>query len=123
VALRLDPGRPGDPRRSCCSAAYRRQPGEQSKAYDTAIRVYDPRIDGWRVTVVAPVSGATVNLIAREHGDQIWLEGRSPDNSLLRWTFSEFSGQRVRWQGFVSKTRASPGSAMRRSSFSATRSW
>ena len=28
-----------------------RKPGQQSKSYDTAIRAYDPRIDGWRVTV------------------------------------------------------------------------
>src|SRR5919204_4424382 len=80
-----------------------REPGQKSKAYDTAIRAYDPRIDGWRVTVVAPVYGATVTLIAREHDDEIWLEGRSPENNLMRWTFSEFSDERVRWQGFVSK--------------------
>jgi hypothetical protein len=80
-----------------------REPGEQSTSYDTAIRAYDPRIDAWRVTVVAPVYGATVNLIAREHDDEIWLEGRSPDNDLLRWTFSEFSDERVLWRGFVSK--------------------
>jgi hypothetical protein len=80
-----------------------REPGQQSKAYDTAIRVYDPKLDAWRVTVVAPVYGATVNLIAREHGDEIWLEGRGPEGRPVRWTFSEFSHERVRWQGFVSK--------------------
>lgn len=79
-----------------------REPGQQSRAYDTAIRAYDPKIDAWRVTVVAPIFGAAVNLIAREHGDEIWLEGRAPDNSLIRWTFSEFSDERVRWQGFAS---------------------
>jgi hypothetical protein len=80
-----------------------REPGQESKAYDTAIRAYDPRIDRWRVTVVAPVYGASINLIAREQGGEIWLEGRSPDDNLLRWTFSEFSDEQVRWQGFVSK--------------------
>ncbi len=80
-----------------------REPGQQSKAYDTAIRAYDPRSGEWRVTVVAPVYGATVNLIAREHDDEIWLEGRGPENELVRWTFSEFSAERVRWQGFESK--------------------
>jgi hypothetical protein len=80
-----------------------REPGEQSKSYDTAVRAYDPRIDAWRVTVVAPVYGATVNLIARKHDDEIWLAGRSPDNNLVRWTFSQFSDERVLWQGFVSK--------------------
>ena len=80
-----------------------REPGERSRAYDTAVRAYDPKIDAWRVSVVAPIFGASINLIAREHGDQIWLEGRSPENDLLRWTFSEFSDERVRWQGYLSK--------------------
>ena len=81
-----------------------RDQGQESMAYDTAIRAYDPKIDAWRVTAVFPVYGATVNLIAREHGDEIWLEGRSPpDDNLIRWTFSEFSDERVRWQGYVSK--------------------
>ena len=73
-----------------------------SKEYGTTIRVYDPKIDGWRVTFVAPIAGATVNLIAREHDDEIWLEGRGPDNSLCRWTFSEITDERVLWQGFAS---------------------
>lgn len=80
-----------------------REPGKPSRAYDTAIRAYDPSIDAWRVSVVAPLFGASINLIAREHGDEIWLEGRSPENDLLRWAFSEFSDERVRWQGYVSK--------------------
>jgi hypothetical protein len=80
-----------------------RAPGQQSRSFDTAIRVYDPQIDAWRVTAVFPIYGATVNLIAREHGDEIWLEGPSPDGDLFRWTFSEFSDERVRWQGYVSK--------------------
>jgi hypothetical protein len=79
-----------------------RDTGKPAKAYDTAIRVYDPTIEGWRVTVVAPIFGAVVNLIAREHGDEIWLEGRFPDGKPVRWTFSEFSDDRVRWQGYFS---------------------
>jgi len=79
-----------------------RAAGEPSKVYDTAIRVYDPGLDAWRVTAIAPIYRATIQLIAREHGDEIWQEGRSPENALLRWTFSEFSDERVLWQGFVS---------------------
>jgi hypothetical protein len=86
-----------------CPPRRKREPGQQSKEYGTTIRSYDPRIDGWRVTFVAPVNGATVNLIAREHQGEIRLEGRGPDNNLLRWTFSEFSDERVRWQGFISR--------------------
>ena len=84
-----------------------REPGQPSKEYGMTIRAYDPKIDGWRVTFVAPISGATVNLIAREHDDEIWLEGRGPDNSLCRWTFSEMTDRRVRWQGFASADEGS----------------
>jgi hypothetical protein len=80
-----------------------RELGQESRAYDTAIRFYDPKIRAWRVTVVAPIYGGVVDLIAREHGDEIWLEGRAPDGDLWRWTFSEFSAERVVWRGFVSK--------------------
>ena len=84
-------------------ARGRREPDQKQTAYDTAVRAYDPNIDAWRVTAIFPIYGGTINLIAREHGDEIWLEGRSPENNMLRWTFSEFSEERVRWQGFVSK--------------------
>jgi hypothetical protein len=77
--------------------------GEKQTAYDTAIRAYDPKIDAWRVTAIFPIYGGTISLIARERDDEIWLEGRSPENNMLRWTFSEFSDDRVRWQGFISK--------------------
>jgi len=79
-----------------------REPGETSHEYGTTIRAYDPRIDAWRVTYMTPVHGASVNLIARERGDEIWLEGRSPNNDLYRWTFSDITSEHARWQGFVS---------------------
>ena len=80
-----------------------REPHERSKAYDLAVRIYDPKIDAWRVTATFPIYGATVDLIAREHGDEIWQEGRSPEHNLLRWTFSDFGDDRARWQGYLSK--------------------
>jgi len=79
-----------------------REQGQPSKEYGTTVRAYDPEIDGWRVTYVAPVYGATVNLIARQHGDEIWLEGRAPNNDLFRWTFSEITSDRFRWRGYES---------------------
>jgi hypothetical protein len=78
-------------------------PGEGSKAYDTAIRVYDPRTDTWRVTVVAPIYGVTLNLVAQEHDGEIWLEGTGPEGKPVRWTFSEFTASRVRWQGYATR--------------------
>jgi hypothetical protein len=74
--------------------------GERSRSYDTAIRAYDPRTNAWRVTVVAPIYGVTVNTIAREHDGEIWEEGIGPQGTPVRWTFSEFSQHRVLWRGF-----------------------
>jgi hypothetical protein len=75
---------------------------EPSHEYGTTIRVYDPKIDGWRVTFISTVFGATVNLTGRKHGDEIWLEGPGPDGRPNRWTFSEITDESVRWQGFIS---------------------
>jgi hypothetical protein len=80
-----------------------RAAGEASRAYDVAVRRYDPKSDTWHVSIAAPIFGVTVNLIAHEHGDEIWLEGPGPQGLPVRWTFSEFSDDRVRWQGYVSK--------------------
>jgi hypothetical protein len=79
-----------------------RSPEQQSNEYGTTLRAYNSKIDGWRVTYVAPVHGGTVNLIARKHGDEIWLEGRAPNNDLYRWTFSEITPERFRWRGYDS---------------------
>jgi hypothetical protein len=79
-----------------------RSPEQASSEYGTTLRAYNPKIDGWRVTYVAPVHGGTVNLVAREHGDEIWLEGRAPNNDLYRWTFSEITQNRFRWRGYDS---------------------
>jgi hypothetical protein len=40
-----------------------RASGEASSSYDAAIRAYDPETDTWRVTVVAPIYGATVVML------------------------------------------------------------
>jgi hypothetical protein len=85
-----------------------RASGEGSRSYDAAIRAYDPETDTWRVTVVAPIYGATVTMVAREQGDEIWLEGKSPkSDDIWRWTFSEITRERIRWRGYVSKDEGS----------------
>ena len=80
----------------------RRRTGSPAKEYGTTVRFYDPRIDAWRVTFVAPVFGAIVSLIARPLGDTIVVEGRSPDNKLYRWIFSDITDQAFLWTGCTS---------------------
>lgn len=83
-----------------------RRAGQPFFEYGTTLRVYDPRIEAWRITFASAVNGTVVNLLARQRGDEIWLEGRAPDNRLFRWTFSEITDTSVRWQGFVSTDEA-----------------
>lgn len=79
------------------------QAGEEFFEYGTTVRIYDPRRDAWNVVFTSATTGAIVNLEAREVGEEIWLEGRGPEDRLDRWTFSEISPTFVRWQGFVSR--------------------
>lgn len=81
--------------------AERAKTGEPAREYGTTVRAYDPRTDTWRITFEAPVFGATVNLIARAVGDEIWLEGRSPDGKPIRWVFSEITDESFTWNGYV----------------------
>lgn len=80
----------------------RRKNGTPAREYGTTVRFYDPRIDAWRVTFVAPVFGAVVNLIARPVDDEIILEGRAPDNKFYRWIFSDITDHTFLWRGYVS---------------------
>ena len=70
--------------------------------YGTTVRFYDPRLDAWQVTYVAPVAGVTVHLVAREAGDGIVLEGRLPNGNPCRWTFTEIADDAFRWRGYES---------------------
>ncbi len=80
----------------------RRQTGAPANEYGTTLRFYDPKIGAWRVSFVAPVIGAIVNLIARRSRDDIVLEGRGPDGVLYRWMFSDITEETFRWRGYES---------------------
>jgi hypothetical protein len=80
-----------------------RAAGQESAEYGTTLRVFDPSIAGWRVVWIAAVSGRVVSLVGRDHHGEIRIEGRGPDESLYRWTFSEISDERFLWQGFQSE--------------------
>ena len=86
--------------------AERAETGAPAHEYGTTVRAYDAKLDAWRVTYVAPVYGATVNLLARPVGDEIWLEGSSPEDKPIRWVFSEITDESFRWRGHESSDEA-----------------
>jgi hypothetical protein len=55
------------------------------------------------VTAFSAVFGAAINLIAKEHGDEIWLEGPAlVDGQLYRWVFSDITPVSAHWRGYIS---------------------
>lgn len=71
-------------------------------AYGTTLRVYDPRIDAWRIQWTDPVTQTYFTMIGRKQGDDIVQLGKGPDGNLIRWSFSEITPQSFRWRGEVS---------------------
>lgn len=68
----------------------------------TTLRVYDPRIDAWRITWINPVNGAHDQMIGRKAGDAIVQEGASADGTKIRWSFVDITANSFRWTGEVS---------------------
>jgi len=67
--------------------------------FGTTLRIYDPSIEVWRVNWFNPHDGVRAELIARRRGDEIVQEGRFPDGTAIRWTFSEMTNTSFRWRG------------------------
>jgi len=66
--------------------------------YGTALRLYDPQIDAWRVVWASPVHGDLLTFVAREVGEEIVLEGTDADGSPMRWIFSDITPASFRWR-------------------------
>lgn len=70
--------------------------------YGTTLRVYDPRLDAWQIQWTDPVTQTYLAMIGRKQGSDIVQLGKSPDGSLIRWSFSGITHQSFRWRGEVS---------------------
>jgi hypothetical protein len=69
------------------------------KTYGTTLRVYDPKLDAWRIVWIDPPTGSQQTMVGRKVGDQIVLEGKGPDGVAIRWIFSEIKPDSFRWRG------------------------
>jgi hypothetical protein len=67
--------------------------------FGTTIRIYDPTIQAWRVNWFNPHDGIRAELIGRRRGQDIVQEGKFPDGTPIRWTFSEITENSYRWLG------------------------
>lgn len=96
-----------------------RADGAETLEYGTTLRIYDATIDVWRITWIAPPFGRVVNLIARPDSDEILLEGRAPNDWLMRWRFSEITDESFAGRATSQPTRVAPGLWPRRCAFAA----
>ena len=71
--------------------------------YGTTLRVYDPRLDAWRITWINPVNGTEMRLVGRRVGSQIVQTGADPDGRLVRWRFVDITEESFHWIGEVSE--------------------
>ncbi len=71
--------------------------------YGTTLRVYDPRIDAWRITWTNPVTGTETRLVGRRVGSQIVQTGADADGRLVRWVFAVVKEDAFHWRGEVSE--------------------
>ena len=70
--------------------------------YGSTLRQYDPKTDTWQISFFAPVYGVVVHLTARPKGDEIVLEGETPDGMSHRWVFSDITSDAFTWSGHES---------------------
>jgi hypothetical protein len=67
--------------------------------FGTTSRIYDPTIQAWRVNWFNPHDGIRAELVGRRRGNEIVQEGKFPDGTPIRWTFSDFAADSFRWRG------------------------
>jgi hypothetical protein len=67
--------------------------------FGTTLRIYDPSIKAWRVNWFNPHDGFRAELIGRRRGQDVVQEGKFPDGTPIRWTFSEITENSFLWRG------------------------
>ena len=67
--------------------------------YGTTLRVYDPGIDSWHILWTDPANQIYTQQIGRARGQDIVQEGKLPTGAILRWSFTEITGNFFHWLG------------------------
>jgi hypothetical protein len=75
---------------------------ENINSYGTTLRVYDPRLDAWRVQWFDPVTQNFSQMVGRAEGEEIVQDGTAADGRLIRWRFLEIEAASFLWRGEIS---------------------
>jgi hypothetical protein len=70
--------------------------------YGTSLRIYDPKLDAWRIFWFNPVTQDRTELIGRRIGNAVVQQGIIEDGSFIRWTFQDITPKSFTWRGEVS---------------------
>jgi hypothetical protein len=65
--------------------------------YGTTLRIYDPKLDAWRILWNDPAINFFSQQTARARGEDIVQEGPDPRGGSMRWTFSEIEPASFHW--------------------------
>jgi hypothetical protein len=67
--------------------------------YGTTIRIYDPKLDAWRVFWFNPVTQDRTELIGRRVGNTVVQQSVGQDGSFIRWIFENIKPNSFTWRG------------------------
>lgn len=70
--------------------------------YGTTLRIFDPRIDAWRVQWFDPVTQNFSQMVGRADGNDIVQHGAADDGRSIRWRFLEITTDSFLWRGEIS---------------------
>jgi hypothetical protein len=71
-------------------------------AYGSTLRIYDPKLDAWRIQWTEPVLGAYLSMIGRAQGDDIVQLGKDEHGHDVRWSFRDIRPASFLWRGEIS---------------------
>jgi len=77
--------------------------GPFDNQYGMTLRIYDAKLDAWRVTWIDPCAGYRADLVGRQRGDEIFQEGKGSDGAALRWISAICGADSFRWRAEVSR--------------------
>lgn len=67
--------------------------------YGTTLRIYDTRLDAWRIQWSDPVGQTFLQMIGRAEGDDIVQLGTDENDRLIRWSFRDVTDRSFLWRG------------------------
>jgi len=69
----------------------------------TTVRFYDSKIDAWQSVWITPQGNAVLQFLGHKVADEIVLDGKAREGTLLKWIFSDIKPDSFTWRGEESK--------------------